>query len=85
MSMSVGGDTAEEDAVMAEIDTTPLADIMLVLLISFLIANPVVLKLQKTPQPTETNQAAKSKPEDVNIVVYKDGDMYWNRKKPQER
>jgi biopolymer transport protein ExbD len=41
----------------------------------------VVLKLQKISLPVETNQAAKTKPEDVNIVVNKDGDMYWNQKR----
>jgi biopolymer transport protein ExbD len=81
MSMSVGGDAAEEDAVMSEINTTPLVDIMLVLLIIFLITSPVVLKLQTIQLPVETNQAAKTKPEDVNIVVNKDGDMYFNQKK----
>jgi biopolymer transport protein ExbD len=81
MSMSVGSDSGEEDAVMSEINTTPLVDIMLVLLIIFLITSPVVLKLQKIKLPEETNQAAKTKPEDVNIVINKDGDMYWNQKK----
>ena len=81
MSMSVGSDDGEEDAVMSEINTTPLVDIMLVLLIIFLITSPVVLKLQKIALPTETNQAVKTKPEDVHIVVNKDGDMYWNQTK----
>jgi biopolymer transport protein ExbD len=81
MSMSVGSDDGEEDAVMSEINTTPLVDIMLVLLIIFLITSPVVLKLQTIQLPIETNQAAKTKPEDVNIVVNKDGDMYWNQKR----
>ena len=81
MSMSVGSDDGEEDAVMSEINTTPLVDIMLVLLIIFLITSPVVLKLQKIQLPTETNEAVKPKPEDVNIVVNKDGDMYWNQTK----
>ena len=81
MSMSVGSDDGEEDAVMSEINTTPLVDIMLVLLIIFLITSPVVLKLQKIQLPTETNQAVKTKPEDINIVVNKDGDMYWNQTK----
>ena len=66
---------------MSEINTTPLVDIMLVLLIIFLITSPVVLKLQKIQLPTETNQAVKTKPEDVHIVVNKDGDMYWNQKR----
>jgi biopolymer transport protein ExbD len=81
MSMSVGSEDGEEDAVMSEINTTPLVDIMLVLLIIFLITSPVVLKLQKITLPNETNQVVKTKPEDVNIVVNKDGDMYWNQKR----
>ena len=77
--MSVGSDSGEEDAVMSEINTTPLVDIMLVLLIIFLITSPVVLKLQKIALPAETNQALKPKPTTVNIVVNKEGDMYWNQ------
>jgi biopolymer transport protein ExbD len=65
---------------MSEINTTPLVDVMLVLLIIFLITSPVVLHLQKINLPIETNQAAKTTPEDVNIVVNKDGEMYWNQK-----
>jgi biopolymer transport protein ExbD len=81
MSMSVGSDSGDEDAVMSEINTTPLVDIMLVLLIIFLITSPVVLKLQKIKLPEEVNQVIQTKPQDVNIVVNKDGDIYWNQKK----
>ncbi|MET3130495.1 biopolymer transport protein ExbD [Oxalobacteraceae bacterium GrIS 1.11] len=81
MSMTVGSDNGEEDAVMSEINTTPLVDIMLVLLIIFLITSPVVLKLQKINLPAETNQAVKTKPDNINIVVNKDGEMYWNQKR----
>ena len=80
MGMSVGSDSGDEDAVMSEINTTPLVDVMLVLLIIFLITSPVVLHLQKINLPIETNQAVKTTPEDVNIVVNKDGEMYWNQK-----
>ena len=80
MSMSVGSDSGDEDTVMSEINTTPLVDIMLVLLIIFLITSPVVLKLQKINLPLEINQVAKTTPEDVNIVINKDGEMYWNQK-----
>ena len=69
MSMSVGSDSGDEDTVMSEINTTPLVDVMLVLLIIFLITIPVVLKLQKITLPEETNQVSKTTPEDVNIVV----------------
>lgn len=75
MSMSVGSDSGE-DQVMSEINTTPLVDIMLVLLIIFLITSPVVLKLQKIDLPIEANQALQTKPENVNIVVNKDGEIY---------
>lgn len=80
MAMSVGSDSGDEDAVMSEINTTPLVDVMLVLLIIFLITSPVVLHLQKINLPIETNQVVKTTPEDVNIVVNKDGEMYWNQK-----
>jgi biopolymer transport protein ExbD len=80
MSMSVGSDSGDEDAVMSEINTTPLVDVMLVLLIIFLITSPVVLHLQKINLPIETNQPVKTTPEDVNISVNKDGEIYWNQK-----
>ena len=81
MSMSVGSDSGDEDQVMSEINTTPLVDIMLVLLIIFLITSPVVLKLQKIDLPIEANQALQSKPENVNIVVNTDGEIYLGQKK----
>ncbi|MGB9988617.1 ExbD/TolR family protein [Massilia sp. SM-13] len=85
MSMSVGSaDSSGEDQVMSEINTTPLVDIMLVLLIIFLITSPVVLKLQKISLPEEINQAIQTKPDNVNIVVNKDGDIYWNQKKMRD-
>jgi biopolymer transport protein ExbD len=81
MSMSVGSDSGDEDAVMSEINTTPLVDIMLVLLIIFLITSPVVLQLQKVQLPLETNQVIKPHPDNINIVVNKAGDMYWNQRR----
>ena len=81
MGMSVGSDSGDDDAVMSEINTTPLVDIMLVLLIIFLITSPVVLKLQTVALPSETNEVAKTKPEDINITVNKDGEMYWNQRR----
>jgi len=78
MSMSVGSDNGE-DELNSEINTTPLVDIMLVLLIIFLITSPVVLKLQKVALPAEENQVTLTKPEDINITVNKDGEMYYNQ------
>jgi biopolymer transport protein ExbD len=79
--MSVGSESGDEDAVMSEINTTPLVDIMLVLLIIFLITSPVVLQLQKVNLPAETNQVTKTAPEDINITVNKDGEMFWNQRR----
>lgn len=84
MSMNVGSESGDEDQVMSEINTTPLVDIMLVLLIIFLITSPVVLKLQKINLPSEVNQVMLPKPENVNIVVNKDGDFYFNQTKLQD-
>jgi biopolymer transport protein ExbD len=81
MAMSVGSDSGDDDAVLSEINTTPLVDVMLVLLIIFLVTSPVVLKLQKIDLPKELNQPIQPKPENVNIVVNKDGDIYWNQKR----
>lgn len=79
MSMSVGSESGE-DQVLSEINTTPLVDVMLVLLIIFLITSPVVLHLQKVTLPNEINEAEKTTPEDIAIVVNKDGEMYWNQR-----
>ncbi len=80
MAMSVGSDSGDEDAVMSEINTTPLVDIMLVLLIIFLLTSPIVLKTVKVELPAETNQPYKTNPENITLTVTKDGDVYWNQK-----
>lgn len=64
---------------MADINTTPLVDIMLVLLIIFLVTSPLVLKLKKVKLPDEVNKVYVTKPENITLVVTKDGDMYWNQ------
>jgi biopolymer transport protein ExbD len=84
MGMSVGSDNSEEDHVMSEINTTPLVDIMLVLLIIFLITSPVVLKLQQVNLPNEKNQLVVPKPDNINIIVNKDGEFYFNQLKLED-
>lgn len=81
MSMSVGSpDGDDEDQVMSEINTTPLVDIMLVLLIIFLITSPVVLKTIKVELPSEKNQVLKTNPRNINLTIDKDGQTYWDQK-----
>jgi biopolymer transport protein ExbD len=65
------------DALIAEINTTPLVDVMLVLLIIFLITIPVVNSSILVSLPREPNQARESRPENVIITVDATGATYW--------
>ena len=77
MAMTVAGDGAEDD-VVSNINTTPLVDVMLVLLIIFLITIPVVTQTVPMQLPKETNIARQTKPENIEISVNRDGDVFWN-------
>ena len=79
MAMTVGQDVEAEDEVMAAINTTPLVDVMLVLLIIFLITIPVVTHTIPVQLQKETNIARQTKPENIDISVNKDGDIFWNQ------
>ena len=78
MAMNMGSADAAEDEVVSSINTTPLVDVMLVLLIIFLITIPVVTQTVPLNLPKETNIARQTKPENIEISVNKDGDVYWN-------
>ena len=60
------------------INTTPLVDIMLVLLIIFLITIPVVIKSVPITLPVASNIVTITKPENITIAVDKTGNVYWN-------
>lgn len=77
MGMSVGVSEGDEE-VMATINTTPLVDVMLVMLIIFLITVPVVIKTVPLELPTADNIATVTKPENIVIAVDRDGGLYWN-------
>ena len=77
MSMSVGNLEADDDLV-SDINTTPLVDVMLVLLIIFLITIPVVIQSVPVGLPKERNQPTQTKPENIVIAVNRDGDVFWN-------
>ncbi len=77
MAMNIGS-SSEEDEVVSAINTTPLVDVMLVLLIIFLITIPVVTHTVAVNLPKETNIARQTKPENIEISVSKDGDVFWN-------
>jgi len=68
-----------EDALIAEINTTPLVDVMLVLLIVFMITVPVITQTVPVELPKVRNEATKTKPENINISVNKEGQVFWNQ------
>ena len=79
MSMSLpSGGADEDDEINSTINTTPLVDIMLVLLIIFLITIPVVIKSVPITLPVATNIVTITKPENITIAVDKNGNYYWN-------
>jgi biopolymer transport protein ExbD len=78
MSMNVGSDDGEEDEVVSTINTTPLVDVMLVLLIIFLITVPVVRMTVPVELPKERNEVRETKPENIVISVDAQARIYWN-------
>jgi biopolymer transport protein ExbD len=77
MGMSVGSSDGDEDQAIAAINTTPLVDVMLVLLIIFLVTIPVITQNVAVNLPIENNVARQTKPENIEISVTKDGDVFW--------
>ena len=82
MSMQVGEHDTGEDVPMSDINTTPLVDVMLVLLIIFLITVPVVIQSVPITLPQVRNEPTETKPENVSLTV-RGGpggtcEVYWN-------
>ncbi len=77
MAMNVGSSDDGEDAVMSAINTTPLVDVMLVLLIIFLITIPVVTTSIPVALPKERVEVRESKPENIIISVDQSGGIYY--------
>ncbi len=77
MNLPAGGGDGDAE-LNATINTTPLVDIMLVILIIFLITVPVVIKTVPVDLPKANNVPTQTKPENVVIAVDKSGAVYWN-------
>jgi biopolymer transport protein ExbD len=77
MAMNVGP-AGDDDEVISAINTTPLVDIMLVLLIIFLITVPVVTTSIPVELPKERNEIRETRPENITISVDATGGIYWN-------
>src|SRR3712207_6833107 len=82
MAMSVGPSESGEETPMSDINTTPLVDVMLVLLIIFLITVPVVIQTVKVDLPEVRFEPTTTKPENVSLSVRQEPDgscgIYWN-------
>jgi biopolymer transport protein ExbD len=78
MAMNVKTDDSDEFGIMSEINTTPLVDVMLVLLIIFLITIPVITKTVPVKLPKAANIATKTKPENITLSVDLEGQVWWN-------
>ena len=77
MGMAVSSFRSDDDLVSG-INTTPLVDVMLVLLIIFLITIPVAIQTVPVALPKERNQPTQTKPENIVIAVNRDGNVFWN-------
>src|SRR3954471_15178739 len=75
--MTLGPASDDDDEIIASINTTPLVDVMLVLLIIFLITIPVVTTSIPVQLPKERVEVRETKPENVIISVDKAGNVFW--------
>jgi biopolymer transport protein ExbD len=79
MSMNVqSSDHTEDPDLNTTINTTPLVDVMLVLLIIFLVTIPVIVKTVPVQLPNARNIATITKPENIVVAVDKDENVYYN-------
>jgi len=76
--MAMSGPAQSEDDPISTINTTPLVDVMLVLLIIFLITIPVITKTVAVTLPKAANIPTQTKPENITIAVDSSGSIYWN-------
>ncbi|SDX92855.1 biopolymer transport protein ExbD [Collimonas sp. OK242] len=76
--MGMGSLSDSDDDFNPEINTTPLVDVMLVLLIIFIMTIPVMNHAVKIDLPRAANQPDQSKPENINLSIDADGKLFWN-------
>ena len=76
MAMQIG--SGEEAEAMADINVTPLVDVMLVLLIIFIITIRVIIQQVPVVLPKATNLPTQTRPENITIAVDREGNIFWN-------
>lgn len=77
MSFNLQNDP-EESGIMAEINMTPMVDVMLVLLIIFIITLPVIQQAVKVELPKANSVRNEVKPESVQLSIDAKGQIFWN-------
>ena len=82
--MSFGGFNKQNSAPMSEMNTTPLADVMLVLLIIFIITAPLITNSVNINLPNSKSSATPEKPNVVNVGIDEKGKLFWNGKEINE-
>jgi biopolymer transport protein ExbD len=76
--MAMGSLSDSDDDFNPEINTTPLVDVMLVLLIIFIITIPVINHSVKIDLPRASSQPDEVKPENINLDIDAQGQIFWN-------
>ena len=77
--MAFGGfNESNHQAPMADINVTPMVDVMLVLLVIFIITAPLFTHAIKLDLPNAASQAAPEKPETITLAINADGKLFWN-------
>jgi len=76
--MGMGSLSDSDDDFNPEINTTPLVDVMLVLLIIFMITVLVINHSVKLDLPRAANQPEQNKPDNINLSIDAQGTVFWN-------
>ncbi|GBG03131.1 transport-related membrane protein [Azospira sp. I13] len=82
--MAFGGFESGPSQPMADINTTPLVDVMLVLLIIFIVCAPLMTQAVKVDLPQASAAPADPKPDTVNLALDAAGKLYWNQSEIQQ-
>jgi len=79
--MAFGGfsEDSKRSAPMAEINVTPMVDVMLVLLVIFIITAPLFTHAIKLDLPNAQSAPAPEKPETVSVSITGDGHIFWEK------
>ena len=81
MAVNIPAGGGDDESVLATINTTPLVDVMLVMLIIFLITIPVVITVIPVNLPQATDRPTQTKPQDISVAINANGEIYWGVQK----